>query len=315
MRRSSPAAATAASTWSGSVTSQATKRRAELLRQRLALLGVEVGDRDLRARPRAAAARSPRRAPTRRRPRGRWLPRSAWRRNLHAVAQVEIPVGGRDRPQRERQRRRQRPGRDDRGRVLVAASPPATSVRNSSSSRPVGEQRAVERRAALAQQPLDAAARAGRRARRASASIGTHLDLRGDRRRLALRARVDEHRLPRRGEQPRLPRQVERARDEHRRARQRRRSPRRARCPGRRSARRRAGAARAASAGPAARRARARCPPTVARPSSEETMIALTHGRSARRAPAAPTSSSAVTAARSGQMRSRLKAPAKLAAR
>ena len=35
----------------------------------------------------------------------RWLPRSAWRRNLHAVAQVQIAVGGGDAAQRERSAR------------------------------------------------------------------------------------------------------------------------------------------------------------------------------------------------------------------
>src|SRR3954447_9691259 len=48
-------------------------------------------------------------------------------------------------------------------------------------------------------------------------------------------------------------------------------------------------------------------PSSVARPSSDETMIPLTHGRSSGAA-ASPTRSSAVTGARSGQMRSRLKA-------
>jgi uncharacterized membrane protein len=54
-------------------------------------------------------------------------------------------------------------------------------------------------------------------------------------------------------------------------------------------------------------------PPRAARPSTDETMIPLTHGRPSGSRPAAATRSSAVTSARSGQMRSRLKAPAKLA--
>ena len=53
--RSVPAASTAAATCAASVTSHSTKRALELLGQRRALLGVEVGDGDLRARGAQAA--------------------------------------------------------------------------------------------------------------------------------------------------------------------------------------------------------------------------------------------------------------------
>ena len=81
------ARSTAAATASASVTSASTKVAplAQLGGERLALLGVEVGDRHRRRRPRPAPAPSPRRA---RRPRRRpapLLPRSASRRSLSAV--------------------------------------------------------------------------------------------------------------------------------------------------------------------------------------------------------------------------------------
>ena len=58
--------------------------RAELLGDRQAAIGVDVGDRDLGARARPAPARWPRPAPTRRRPPGRRCPRSAWPRSYGA---------------------------------------------------------------------------------------------------------------------------------------------------------------------------------------------------------------------------------------
>ena len=202
---------------------------------------------------RAVAAPSPEAPPATR----AWLPRSAWRRNLHAVAQVEIAVGGGDRAQR-------RAARSAPSATIGGPSSPLTtgeSVRNSSSSSPASSSARL-----TSDRPRTAAARP--RAPRRSASTarqrrssGTTSTVGGDRpaaRRL--RARVDEHALAGRREQPGLPRQLERARDEHRRARQRavalgahgaRADDQRVRAPPQRAA---------ASAGPAGRRACARCP-------------------------------------------------------
>ena len=81
-------------TCSGSITFASTKLAplAELAGQRLALLGVEVGDHDARAVARAGAARSPRRARRPRRRRARCFPRPSSARAYYRTMPVRAWV-------------------------------------------------------------------------------------------------------------------------------------------------------------------------------------------------------------------------------
>ena len=127
---------------SASVTSQATNARAELARRAprrfSALRSAIVTSRAAGVQPRA---RSPRRAPTRRRRRARWLPRSAWRRNptSAAVAQEQLAVGVADRQQLEPAAPAAAAGHDRR----LPSSPPASRARATGRARPRARPRAA----------------------------------------------------------------------------------------------------------------------------------------------------------------------------